>query len=524
MLLPIIATLADLSASAGADRTIVSSSAGTVAGTSDDAVRAFKGIPYAAPPVGDLRWREPRRAARWRGVRRATDFAPACPQVGVSMPGEAPPATSEDCLYLNIWTPIRSSRLPVIVWLHGGGFTNGSAAMPLYWGDRLARRGVVVVTVGYRLGPLGYLAHPALTQESSRHTSGNYGLLDQIAALRWVRSNIAAFGGDPSRVTIAGQSAGATSVSLLMASPLAKGLFARAIAQSGGLFEPIQVAPGYRLARAEQAGVAYAQSLGAASLTALRHMPADKLLSGTAVSVSHPVIDRAVLPRTPYDAYAAGIQNDVPILIGSTADEARSLVPDLSSIRAATFDRDIAKAWGTLPPALLAAYPHRTDAEASTARLGLERDLRFGWDMWAWARLQAAKSRRPAFYYHFDADPPFPNGSVYEGWRASHFADLWYMFDHLGQQAWRWTAADRRLSDMMASYWVNFARSGDPNGAGLPTWPAFTPANPATQYLGATIRTGTPANLPTLSVFDTTYSTLRGSTFGAPSSEGDPTR
>ena len=353
MLILIAAMSAGFVAPGGVDRAIVSSSAGTVAGKSDGAVRTFKGIPYAAPPVGNLRWREPRRAALWRGARRATDFAPACSQVGVSMPGETPPATSEDCLYLNIWTPVRSSRLPVIVWLHGGGFTNGSAAMPLYWGDRLARRGVVVVTVGYRLGPLGYLAHPALTEESPRHTSGNYGLLDQIAALRWVRSNIAAFGGDPSRVTIAGQSAGATSVSLLVASPLAKGLFARAIAQSGGLFEPIQVAPGYRLVRAEQAGVAYAESLGATSLAALRRMPADKLFSRTAVSVSHPVIDRVVLPRTPYDAYTAGTQNDVPILIGSTADEARSLIPNLSSIRAATFDQDITKAWGRCRPPFL---------------------------------------------------------------------------------------------------------------------------------------------------------------------------
>ena len=200
---------------------------GAIRGVLEDGVSIFMGVPYAAPPLGELRWREPQPVARWKGVRGADSFAPACMQKGVSMPGEAPPTVSEDCLYLNIWTPAAKAgeRLPVIVWIHGGGYTNGSASMPLYWGDRLARRGVVVVTIAYRLGPLGFLAHADLTRESAHRTSGNYGLLDQIAALEWIKRNIAVFGGDASRVTIAGQSAGAMSVSMLMASPRAKGLF-----------------------------------------------------------------------------------------------------------------------------------------------------------------------------------------------------------------------------------------------------------------------------------------------------------
>src|SRR3990167_3300963 len=243
---------------------------------------SFLGVPFAAPPLGDRRWRAPVRAAAWPAVRRADHFAPACPQTGVSMPGETPPTTSEDCLYLNVWTPARrpSERLPVMVFIHGGGHTNGATAMPLYAGDRLARRGVVVVTLAYRLGVLGFLAHPELTAESGRGSSGNYGLMDQVAALELVKRNIAAFGGDPGRVTLFGQSSGSMSISALMTSPRTAGLFHGAIGQSGGLFEPLQLAPGYLLANAEQDGAAFGARLGAGSLAALRALPADSLLAG----------------------------------------------------------------------------------------------------------------------------------------------------------------------------------------------------------------------------------------------------
>lgn len=479
-------------------------------------VSAFLGIPYAAPPLGDLRWRPPQPAAAWRGVRSARAFAPACMQTGVSMPGETPPQVGEDCLYLNVWTPSRrrGARAPVMVWIHGGGYTNGSAAMPLYWGDRLARRGVVVVTFGYRLGPFGFLAHPELSAESGHSSSGNYALMDQIAALQWVQRNIEAFGGDPDNVTIFGQSAGAMSVSLLMASPRATGLFDRAIGQSGGVFEPLQLAPQYQLAQAESDGVAYAQSLGASSLADLRQLPAERVLQGRSGRVSHPVIEPYVLPLSPYEAYVAGRENRVPILVGSNAEEANSLV-DLTRVRAATFADDLTRAWGALPPQLGAAYPFANDTEARVARAGFERDLRFGWDMWAWARLQS-RANNAAFYYRFARRPPFPSDAERSGWGASHFAELWYMFDHLNQEPWAWTESDRDLADTMARYWVNFARSGNPNGPGLPTWPVYQGDAGQVLVLDSSITPATAPVDPQLQVFDSVYDAVRGSQFGTP--------
>ena len=385
--------------------------------------------------------------------------------------------------------------------------------MPLYWGDRLAVKGVIVVTISYRLGPLGFLALPELTRESLHHSSGNYGLMDQIAALEWIQRNIAAFGGDPRNVTVAGQSSGAMSVSILMASPLTKGLFHRAIGESGGLFEPVQLAPKYLLANAERDGEKFAASLGATSLQQLRQLPASQL-SGNAGGIVHPVVEPYVLPLSPYEAFASGRQNDVPLLLGSNAEEARSLV-DVTHVSAAIFDKDLEQSFGALPPPLVSAYPHATDQEAKQARLGLERDLRFGWDMWAWARLHAGTGHSGVFYYSFTQQPPFPPGSVYQGWGASHFAELWYVFDHLGQEPWRWSAADRKVAEEISSYWINFAKSGDPNGPGLPHWPAFTNTDAKTLYLGTPVVVGGVPNIETLSVFDSVYSTVRGSAFAS---------
>jgi para-nitrobenzyl esterase len=440
---------------------------GSIRGISVDGVESFLGLPYAKPPIGPLRWRPPKPPTSWKGERAATAFAPACPQRGVSMPGEPPPWMDEDCLYLNVWTPTSRARgpLPVVVWIHGGGWTNGATALPLYAGDALARRGVVVVSIAYRLGALGFLAHPELSREDDG-SSGDYGLMDQVAALRWVQRNIVAFGGDPERVTIAGQSAGAMSVSLLLASPQAAGLFHRAIAQSGGIFEPLELAPNYALVNAEQAGKAYAEKIGAPSLAQLRALPAQALTGPEASGVSHPVIGARILPRSPYDAYQIERWNRVPVLLGYNAEEARSLV-DLSNVRAASFASDIAKSWGPLPSALLAAYPNQDDAGAREARAAFERDLRFGWDMWMWARLQA-RAGTPAFLYRFARRPPFPDSSPQSGWGAAHFAELWYMFGHHDQEPWEWTDADRRLSATMVDQWVAFARAGDPNGGGRP--------------------------------------------------------
>ena len=487
---------------------------GALSGLQESGLNVYRGVPFAAPPVGDLRWRPPVHVAPWTGTRKADAFAPACMQVGVSMPGETPPVVSEDCLYLNIWTPAKSAKehLPVIVWIYGGGYIRGSSSMPLYWGDQLAHKGVIVVTIAYRLGPLGFLAHPELTHESPQHSSGNYGLMDQLAALEWIQSNVAAFGGDPKNVTIAGQSSGAISVSILMASRRAKGLFQRAIGESGGLFEPLQLSPKYLLANAEHDGEKYATSLGAASIAELRRLPAAKL--SDAGGISHPVIEPYVLPLSPYETFTSGRQNDVPLLIGSNAEEARALV-DVTHVTAATFDGDIANSVGPLPPPMLAAYPHATDKEAQQAQLDLERDLRFGWDMWAWGRLQAGTGRNPVYYYLFRQQPPFPVGSVYEGWGASHFAELWYVFDHLDQAPWRWTAADRTVADEISRYWVNFAKSGNPNGPGLPLWPAFNNTDTKVLYLGDPVTVGGIASIKGLSVFDSVYTTLRGKPFAA---------
>lgn len=487
---------------------------GAISGVSEDGLRVYKGVPFAAAPVGNLRWRPPAPVTPWTDIRKADAFAPACMQDSVSMPGEAPPAVSEDCLYLNIWTPARSAqeRLPVIIWIYGGGYISGSASMPLYWGDRLAHKGVIVVTVAYRLGPLGFLAHPELTRESPHHSSGNYGLLDQIAALEWIQRNIAVFGGDRRNITVAGQSSGSISVSILMSSPLAKGLFQRAIGESGGLFEPVQLAPKYLLANAERDGEKYAISLGATSLEQLRALPAAKL-TGNAGGIVHPVIEPYVLPASPYDAFTSGQQSDVPLLLGSNADEARALT-DVSHVTAATFHKDLEHSVGALPPQLVAAYPHTTDAEARQAQLNLERDLRFGWDMWAWARLQAGTGQKPVYCYLFRQQPPFPAASIYAGWGASHFAELWYVFDHLDQEPWRWTKADRRVAEEMSSYWVNFATAGNPNGPGLASWPAFTNTNSEVLYIGDRITVGAVASITSLRVFDDVYTTVRGKPFG----------
>ena len=494
---------------------ITPTESGDLSGVREGGLSVYKGVPFAAPPVGDLRWRPPAPVTPWTDIREADAFAPACMQDGVSMPGETPPVVNEDCLYLNIWTPAKSAQghLPVIVWIYGGGFIRGSASMPLYWGDRLAHKGVIVITIAYRLGPLGFLAHPELTRESPHHSSGNYGLMDQIAALEWIQRNIAAFGGDPKNVTIAGQSSGSISVSMLMASPLAKGLFQRAIGESGGLFEPLQLAPKYLLVNAERDGEKYAVSLGATSLQQLRSLPAAKL-TGNAGGTVHPVIEPYVLPASPYDAFTTGQQNDIPLLLGSNADEARALT-DVSHTTAATFDKDLEQSVGALPPQLAAAYPHTTDKEAREAQLGLERDLRFGWDMWAWARLQATTGKSHVYYYSFRQQPPFPADSIYAGWGASHFAELWYVFDHLDQEPWRWTKADRRVAEEMSSYWVNFAKAGNPNGHGLPAWPVFTNADNKVLYIGDPITVDGVPNINSLKVFDSVYTTVRGKPFAA---------
>lgn len=519
MLMPRLAPAVPLTAARQEAKTVViRTDAGAARGARVGGVDIFKGLPFAAPPLGTLRWRPPKEISPWPGVLDAQSFAPACVQSGVSMPGENPPPVSEDCLYLNIWAPSPAGNRgrgrgshPVLVWIHGGGWTNGTPSMPLYAGDQLAQQGIVVVTIAYRLGVLGFLAHPDLSREGGG-SSGNYGLQDQIAALQWVQRHIGAFGGDPGQVTVAGQSAGAMSVSLLIASPRAQGLFQRAIAQSGGVFEPLQIAPGYLLAQAERSGQEFAQSFGANTVDELRALPAARLVEAEGgAAISHPVIEPQWLPQPPFDAYQTRQHNDVPLLLGSNAEEGRAFVP-AGSVKAATFEDDIARRFGRLPPTLLAAYPAGNDDEqAVRARLNLETDLRFGWNMWAWARLQAEHGRSAVFYYQFAHRPPFPTDPVYAGWGASHFAELWYVFGALDQQAWPWSGADRALSDAMMAYWVQFVRSGDPNHAPKPAWPRFAMSQALRLRLGWPMAAEPVAEVDRLRAIDDAYSALRRS-------------
>jgi len=475
-----------------------------IEGAIEQNVLVFKGIPFAAPPVGNLRWRDPAPVTPWSGVRAARSFAPICPQTGDSLPGAPTESKSEDCLYLNVWTPrtLRATKVPVMVWIYGGGWTNGSASVPMYWGGELAQRGVIIVTVAYRIGALGFFSHPELSAESTHHTSGNYGILDQIAALHWVQANIGSFGGDPRRVTIFGQSAGAMSVSILMSSPLAKGLFQRAIGESGGTFEPAQISPqgaGFYLNGAERNGAKAAQSLKVTSIAELRAMPAEKI--NDAVGDSHWIVDGYVLPREPYAIFLAGEQNDVPLIVGTNADEARPFMDHVTT-SAATFDADVAKAFGPLPPALVAVYQPATDAQALDSRANFERDLRFGWDMRTWARLASCSGRSRIFAYYFTRVPPYPAGSPYARWGAGHWAEMRYAFDHLNLDPWAWTPQDRRLANDMADYWTNFAKSGDPNAGNLPLWQAYDDRHERALELGDDIRMIDYPNLPALRALD----------------------
>jgi para-nitrobenzyl esterase len=440
-------------------------------------------------------------------------------QSGASVPGAAEEPVSEDCLTLNIWTPAKSrdERLPVMVWIPGGGFTQESASMPLYWGDKLVRRGVIVVTINYRVGLFGFLSHPALTRESGHHSSGNYGLLDEIAALAWLKRNIAAFGGDPDRVTIWGQSAGSMLVNLLMTSPLARGLFQRAIGESGGLFIPPAVtgsAETWFLTGAEQQGVKFATVVGTSSIEALRKLGPEQILKAMGnAGTTHPIMDGYVLPKGPYDVFKEGRQNDVPLLVGSNADEGKTFIAG-TDVKLASFSEDIGKALGSnvvrdLANEYLKLYPATTDQEARESRAKFERDLRFGWDMWTWARMQAKTGRAKVFYYYFAHEPPYPQGSPFLGWGAGHWAELRYVFDHLYQYQWAWSDADRELANTMATYWTNFAKTGDPNGNSVPVWPNFTTGTGRQLHFDDTITARGVQNLQRLRLLDDRFAKFR---------------
>lgn len=477
-----------------------------VAGSSPE-IRVYKGIPFAAPPVGDLRWKAPKPAVSWQGIRAADQFSPACSQTpypATSIYYQKPEPVSEDCLYLNVWTAAgpASEKRPVMVWIHGGALTRGSASTPVYDGDALARKGVVLVTTNYRLGVFGFYAHPDLTKESDRNSSGNYGILDQIAALEWVQKNIAAFGGDPKRVTIFGESAGSWSVNCLMATPLAKGLFQRVIGESGGTFSPMK-----KLADMEQAGVKLASSLHADSIQAMRAKSAADLLKAAGARAVAPNVDGWMLPEDVYTIFAKGKQNDAPLIAGSNADEATSLSPWAANGSAGSFVQQVRERFGDKSDEFLKIYPARTDAEAKAAHYASFRDYLFGWQMRTWARMQTKTGKSKAYLYYFSRNPPGPESTRY---RAYHASEIAYVFENLLPPR-PWEDADRKLSAMMSSYWVNFATSGDPNGKGLPRWPAYREKRDAALELGDPVKLVTGLNKPALDFYDRYFERLRAS-------------
>jgi para-nitrobenzyl esterase len=469
---------------------------GLVQGTIEDGLIVYKGIPFAAPPVGELRWKAPQLAAKWEGVRQADKFAP-----GPIQGGNPPSGKSEDCLYLNVWTPAKSAneRIPVLVWIYGGGFGGGSTAESTYSGEKLAKKGVVLVSIAYRVGTLGFMAHPELSAESPNKASGNYGLLDMIAGLKWIQKNIAAFGGDPNKVTIFGESAGGIAVSMLCASPLAKGLFHGAISQSGGSFGPPRPTtfPGENLKRlpdAESSGVAYAKTAGVSSIADLRKIEADKLPAGR----GWPIIDGYVIPDDQYKLYEAKKYNDVPILVGYNSDEGASFSPPATP---EAYINGVKNRYGKFADDLIKAYPVGTTTVPKTAR-DLARDAAFGWHTWIWARLHAMKGKTKAYYYYFDQHPDHPQDSPRYGYGSPHGQDVGFVFQHLNPNSQQATPTDQQISEAMATYWTNFAKYGHPNGNGVPQWPAFSDANPVVMHFNQTAHTGPVPSAESLKVLD----------------------
>ncbi len=456
---------------------------GLISGTENEKgnVRIFKAIPFAAPPLGNLRWKTPQAASHWKGIRTCDTFSASAIQnkpVPFAMWSKefmAPlQPLNEDCLYLNVWTAARSAneKRPVIVWIHGGGFISGSGSVPIYDGEAMAEKGVVFVTINYRLGIFGFFAHPELTLESGHAASGNYGILDQIAALQWVKRNISAFGGDPNRVTIAGQSAGSFSVNALMASPLARGLFQRAIAESGAMFSPGPFTQ--KLEEAEKSGLKLAKSMHANSISELRAKPAEELLK--AGSISGIIIDGYVLPNDIYSIFRNGQQNDVPLLTGWNADEGLvfGMLQDAGAFKAGA-----EKKYGSLAADFLKAYPADNNEQAALSQKSLSRDQLFGWQNYTWAKMQTTRGKDNVFLYYFSHVPP---GKPVYG--AFHSSEIGYALNTLDRWARPWEAWDRELSAIMSSYWVNFAAKGDPNGSGLPVWPPFEKSNFKLMELG----------------------------------------
>src|SRR5215207_8192073 len=486
---------------AGADR--VQTTSGVVEGLGRQAsgVRAFKGIPYAAAPMGESRWRPPQALKRWEGVRRAEKFGPRCMQHPVF--GDMnfrSDGMSEDCLYLNVWTPAKSDRegLPVLVYFYGGGFIAGDGSEPRYDGEGMARRGVVAVTLNYRLGLFGFLAHPELSKESPQRASGNYGLLDQAAALGWVRENIAAFGGDPRRVTVAGESAGSASVSAQMASPLSKGLLAGAIGESGSVLSTMRAVP---LAQAEADGTKFAAEVGADSPAALRALPTERLMQATSKQPfgRFPIaVDGYFFAEPPQETYAAGRQARVPLLVGWNSEEMtwRALLGG-DEPTPENYEKAVRGLYGARAGEALRLYPAQTREEVLEAATELAGDRFIGYSTWKWFDLHAKTGAARVYRYLYARPRPAMRpemgnataglaGGVVRGRSAQppqppargavHSAEIEYALGNLPlNNIYAWTPDDYKVSKLMQEYFANFIKKGDPNGPGLPPWPAAGP-------------------------------------------------
>jgi para-nitrobenzyl esterase len=484
---------------------------GEVQGVVTEGISIFKGIPFAAPPIGDLRWKAPAPVKAWTGIKKAGAFGRACMQAANSMGNTAP--VSEDCLYLNVWTPAKKpgEKIPVIFWIYGGGYSGGSTSISMYDGMGFAKREVVLVSVAYRVGPFGFLAHPELSRESGKG-SGTYGIQDMIAGLKWVKANIAQFGGDPSNVTIFGHSAGGGAVSILAASPVAKGLFHRVICMSGGSFAPLQTSnqagPGMgipTLELAESRGEEFLKKLGATHIKAARALSAEEIQKSAGSGMGggfRPAADRYIIPRDLYSLYQAGRFNDTPILLGNTSEEAASMGGN-RNVTPEDFEKQIKTQYGHYADTILSVYPHSTDAEAAKASRGV-RQSSSAWNTWTWALLQSQKGKGKAFEYLFDYHP----GTTDVG--SGHGSDVPYAFQTLaGGRGGAPKPEDLKISDMISSYWVNFAKNGDPNRPGLPKWPAFAENDLKVMVFDAAPSARALPNLDKVKVFDAYVSWLR---------------
>jgi para-nitrobenzyl esterase len=445
----------------------------------EGAVKIFMGVPFAAPPVDELRWKAPQPVKGWKGVRECVTppssamQAKPVPFMMWSKEFMAPQEPlSEDCLYLNIWTGAERSgdKRPVIVWIHGGAFTGGSGTVPLYDGEEMAKKGVVFITINYRLGVFGFLAHPELSAESDMKVSGNYGILDQIEALKWISKNITSFGGDPANITIAGQSAGSFSLNAIVVSPLAKGLFHKAIAQSGGFFGK-GIGLINNLKSAEEDGLKFAEKLKSKSINDLRAKTAIELMS--AGGRWGLVVDDIVI-QNPERAFSEGKQNDVPLITGWNADDGFLMGVQ----KANEFRANAVKNYGNMSEEFLKLFPAGNDEEAGASQK-LASQLSFGWQNYHWAVVQNQKGNSKAYLYNFTRVPPGE-----PGYGAFHSAEFGYALHTLNKWDRPFTDWDHKLSDIMSSYWVNFARSGNPNGKGLPLWPAFDSSSSMVIILG----------------------------------------